>query len=79
MNTLLSNIGKLHTTPLGQGRICRNLELNASDVVPICRDMILAHDAEISRHGKNWYVLSGGAMIVINASTYTIITAHRVG
>jgi len=77
MNELLTNIEKLQTPPLGQVRICRNLGWNVSDVVPVCRNMILSPVADITRRGKNWYIASDDCMITVNATTFTIITAHR--
>ena len=52
---LIDNIGKIHTTEMGIGRIKRNLGLGDIDVVEWCRERILDK----------------------NASSYTIITAHK--
>ena len=78
-NALLENIEKLHTTPMGVDRIRRNLSLgdDVKDVVPFCRQKILADKAAITRQGKNWYVKIDGCIITVNAYSYTIITAHK--
>ena len=74
--TLLDNIAKVHTTKMGVDRIRRNLSLADVDVVEWCKSRILSKDAIISRQGKNWYVTIDGCVITVNASSYTIITAH---
>ncbi len=73
---LLDHIAKLHTTEMGVDRIRRNLSLADVDVVEWCKSQILSKDATISRQGKNWYVTIDGCVITVNASSYTIITAH---
>lgn len=77
-NELLGNIHLLHTTPMGAERIRRNLKTE-EDAVRCCRDKILSPEAKISRKGKNWYVEFDGGVITVNASSYTIITAHLGG
>ena len=72
---LITNIGKVQTTGLGRKRIARNLGLTA-DCVAWCKEQILQSDS-IERRGKNWYVKAGGAIITVNANSYTIITAHK--
>ena len=78
-NELLENLVKLHTTPMGVARICRNLSLgdNVKDVVAFCRQKILDDKAEITRQGKNWYIKIDGCIFTVNAFSYTIITAHK--
>ena len=34
--------------------------------------------AVINRVGKNWYIEVNNCRITVNASSYTIITAHRI-
>ena len=75
-NDLLKNIDKIHTTEFGEVRIKRNLLLDTDDVVAWCRRQIVESD-EIVRKGKNWYVYVNNIIITINASSYTIITAHK--
>ena len=75
---LLSNLDKLHTTPMGEERIKKNLRLEAEDIVGYCRDKILASDCNIYKAGKNWYCQTDNIKITVNASSYTIITAHLV-
>ena len=74
---LLKNLEKIHTTPLGADRICRNLKLSDIDAVDFCKQKITSGECKISRDGKNWYCEAGDIVITVNASSYTIITAHR--
>lgn len=71
---------KLQTTHLGIERIKRNLNFERCDfdVVKLMRDMILDDSATFIRKGKNWYITSGGCRITVNASSLTIITAHKI-
>jgi len=74
---LLSNLEKIHTTELGVERIRRNLGLKTGDVVEWCRMRIVDENNKISRHGKNWYVVAETCTITVNATSFTIITAHK--
>lgn len=76
-NELLDNLEKLHTTELGVIRIKRNLSLNADNVVKWCKSKIQSAHSIITRKGKNWYVQIEDYIITVNASSYTIITAHK--
>ena len=76
-NVLIDNIGRVHTTEMGIGRIKRNLGLGDIDVVEWCRERILDKSAIIEKKGKNWYVMIDDIVITVNASNYTIITAHK--
>lgn len=78
METLTQNINKLHTTELGRKRIARNISIPEDSVVSWCRDMIQSKEAMITRTGKNWYISNKGIIITINATSYTIITAHKI-
>ena len=73
---LLDNINRIHTTPMGVDRIKKNRSLDEVDVVEWCKSKIMSEKAEISRQGKNWYICVEGCIITVNASSYTIITAH---
>ena len=75
MNDLLLNINKIHTTKLGIDRIKKNLQLN-NNVVEYCQKKILNKNCKIHKQGKNWYCEIDNVLITINASSYTIITAH---
>lgn len=77
-NELLENLSKLHTTPMGEERIRKNLSLKSEikDVVLWCREQISSPAANIIRKGKNWYVTINGSIITVNAYSFTIITAH---
>ena len=72
-----TNIDKIHTTAMGMDRIKKNLSLYEADVVEWCKSKIMSEKAEISRQGKNWYICIEGCIITVNASSYTIITAHK--
>lgn len=76
-NELLMNIYKIHTTYLGISRIKRNLGIE-EDVVEFCKNKVLDKKSLIYRKGKNWYIENGAIKITINATSYTIITAHII-
>ena len=74
---LLNNLDKVHTTEMGVDRIKRNIEVDAEDIVEYCISKIKQENAVIERNGKNYYVTVDGIIITVNASSYTIITAHK--
>lgn len=74
---MLTRIDELHTTPLGKNRIKRNLSID-TDPVEWCKAAIVSPEAVIERKGKNWYIVYKGNIITVNASSYTIITAHKI-
>jgi len=74
---LTQNIEKLHTTPMGEERIKRHLNLQTDDVVAWCKNAVKNADIMIGQ-GKNWYVYGGGIVITINVRRNTIITAHKI-
>jgi hypothetical protein len=76
-NELIENIDKVHTTKMGIDRIRRNLGLGDVDAAAWCKSRILDKNADITRQGKNWYVRTDDCVITVNASSYTIITAHE--
>lgn len=76
-NELLKNLNKLHTTESGIKRIKRNLSLDTDNVADWCKNEISSANAVITRKGKNWYVHADNYIITVNASSYTIITAHK--
>lgn len=76
-NVLIENIEKVHTTKMGVDRIRKNLGLGDIDVVAWCQTKIRDKEAAITRQGKNWYARIDGCEITVNASSYTIITAHK--
>ena len=79
IDKLLVNIDKLHTTPLGVERIIRNLSLdNQIDVVKWCKQKAQVTGAFIKRQGKNYYIQVEGCVIMVNAHSFTIITAHKL-
>jgi len=63
---------------LGEKQIRRNAGLENLNVLDWCKSLIVDKDSTISRRGKNWYVEAGPFIITVNASSYTIITAHRI-
>lgn len=77
MNDLIQNIEKLHTTELGTKCIKNNLSLEIENVVLWCKTKILDSHALIEKRGKNWYITIEPYEITVNASAYTIITAHK--
>ena len=74
---LLNNLDKVHTTEMGVDRIKRNIEVDVDDIVAYCIDKIKQENAVIERKGKNYYGSVDGIIITVNASSYTIITAHK--
>ena len=74
---LLDNLDKVHTTEMGVDRIKRNIEVDVEDIVGYCISKIKQENAVIERKGKNYYVNVDGIIITVNASSYTIITAHK--
>ena len=74
--TLIQNINKIHTTEMGIGRISRNLDITG-DVVEYCKNKILNDESVVERKGKNYYIHVDDCIITVNASSYTIITAHK--
>ena len=76
--SLIENIDRLHTTPMGVDRIKRNLKLDTENAVGYCKDLILHPQCRIDRQGKNWYCEIENIRITVNAYSYTIITAHSI-
>ena len=74
---LLDNLDKVHTTEMAVDRIKRNIGVDVEDIVKYCIDKIKQENAVIEREGKNYYVTVDGIIITVNASSYTIITAHK--
>ena len=75
---LFNNIDKVHTTEMGIDRIKKNLKLDTDDVVEYCKNKVLDKKSLIYRKGKNWYIENDAIKITINATSYTIITAHII-
>ncbi|WP_334082834.1 DUF3781 domain-containing protein [Helicobacter typhlonius] len=75
---LLSNINRIHTTTMGLERIRKNLRIRTNNVLGYCKDKILDKHCHIYRQGKNWYYEVDNIKITINASSYSIITAHSI-
>ena len=75
-NELLNNLDKIHSTKLGIERIKKNLNINPGNVIEWCKEKINNAD-NISKSGKNWYVHSDDSIFTVNASSFTIITAHK--
>lgn len=76
-SSFLENLQRLHTTELGAQRIRDNLSLVEEDIVKWCKDKINQENASVVRQGKNWYVRVDDYEITINATSFTIITAHK--
>ena len=78
--TITDHSERIHTTEMGAERIRRNLGLpDRTDATAWCRTKIQSPGASVERRGKNWYIRIDGCEITVNASSYTIITAHRIG
>jgi hypothetical protein len=74
------DLSRLHTTPLGEERIRRNLSLATADIVAWCKEAVLSYGSEssrVERRGKNWYVSGDDFVLTINAHSHTVITAHK--
>lgn len=76
-NTLRANIHKLRIFDTGKKRINKNLNMEIENVVEWCSKEIANPHNVITKKGKNLYVYCEDYTITINASTYTIITAHK--
>lgn len=74
---LIENIEKIHTTEMGAERIQRNLEIT-DEPVSYCISKLKKEDSAVVKEGKNYYVEADGCRITINASSFTIITAHKI-
>ena len=77
-NELLKNLDKLKTTLNGAIRIRQNLGVNSVNAVEWCKTQITSKNSTVYREGKNYYVKANGYEITINASSFTIITAHTL-
>ena len=77
-NELLKNLDKLKTTLNGAIRIRQNLGVNSVNAVEWCKTQIMSKNSMVYREGKNYYVKANGYEITINASSFTIITAHTL-
>ena len=75
---LLEQVDKIHTTERGIERIRKNLKIDTDDVVQYCVNKILDERCVIYKQGKNWYCEIDTITITINASSFTIITAHVI-
>ena len=75
---LRTNLNRLHTTPLGEERIRKNLKIDCADVVDFCRKIIADKNCNIHKNGKNWYCEADGVVITVNSFSYTIITAKQI-
>ena len=76
---LIDNLDKLHTTPMGEERIKRNLSLlDEIDVIEYAKSLILNKNAYTIKNGKNYYVSINDIVLTINSYSYTIITAKRI-
>ncbi|MBO5067662.1 MAG: DUF3781 domain-containing protein [Clostridia bacterium] len=77
-NELLKNLDKLKITLNGAIKIRRNLGVNSLNAVEWCKTQIMSKNSTVRREGKNYYVKANGYEITINASSFTIITAHTL-
>ena len=75
---LFDNLDKIHTTPMGEGRIRRNLDVDTDDVLKFCIEKIKDSNSTAYKKGKNYYVEIDDMSFTINSSSFTIITAHKI-
>ena len=75
-SVLLENVEKIHTTEMGVGRIQKNLGIS-EEPVGYCISKLKKEDSVVKKEGKNYYVTVDDAIITINSSSFTIITAHK--
>ena len=68
--------GEINNIQTSFSRIKRNLGLT-DDVVEWCRKKIMNKSAVIKHQGKNWHIKTDDCIITVNASSYTVITAHK--
>lgn len=61
---------------MGVERIKKNLNIEKNPV-EYCNTKIQKKESKITKKGKNYYVDIDECIITINASSYTIITAHK--
>ncbi|WP_323737244.1 DUF3781 domain-containing protein [Methanosphaera sp. ISO3-F5] len=73
---ILKNKEKIHTTELGIKRVKKNLLLKTDDVVMYCIKLIENENSVVVKKGKNYYINYDNIEITLNASSFTIITAH---
>ena len=71
------DIDRLHTTELGVVRIAGNIGIPVAEALNWCKSRISDPCTKKYRKGKNWYYETEDAVITVNASSLTIITAHR--
>lgn len=75
---LYENLDKIHTTPMGEGRIRRNLDVDNDDVLKFCIEKIKDSNSKAYKKGKNYYIEIDDMSFTINSSSFTIITAHKI-
>ena len=75
---LLKHLDEIHNTELGIKRIYRNIGLYDTEILTEIEDALTIHsyDTTVIRKGKNYYVRYRDVEYTINASSYTVITAH---
>lgn len=75
---LISNLDKIKTTPLGVERIKKNLNIDCSDVIGYCKELIQSELSIVYKKGKNYYCIVNNYCLTINSYSYTIITVHLI-
>lgn len=71
-------LSKLHTTELGEQRIRRNLKIDSEDLIGQCKKEIRENFKSIQKRGKNYYIETDKFIFTVNASNFTLITAHKL-
>ncbi|MCL2110475.1 DUF3781 domain-containing protein [Microgenomates group bacterium] len=75
--SLIAQLDRIHTTPLGIERIRKNLDLKTNNIVDWCKQTIRHPSSSVIRKGKNFYIYLNSYQITVNAHSHTIITAHK--
>ena len=63
---------------MGMERIQKNLGISSNDIIQYIKNKILDENCSIYRMGKNLYCETDDIRITVNASCFTVITAHRI-
>ncbi len=68
----------LHTMPLCEVRIKKNLGLECVNVIEFCKSLIQNEKCNVYKQGKNYYFELDNIKLTVNAKSFTVITAHKI-
>ncbi|HBB05501.1 MAG TPA: conjugal transfer protein [Firmicutes bacterium] len=74
---LLANIERIHATERGEERLIQNLKLANRNPIRYVKDVLRNPKSHVYKKGKNFYCEYNHVRLTINASTFTMITAHK--